>query len=215
MYDEANVFINRRDLINLIDVDSNTCHEIAILLTGNEKLNSATLQVRKLLPDTDVKSWRDLMPEVTLLEENMDVYMYFFMIIVLTALIFGIINTMLMAVLERVKELGMLMAVGMNKVRVFKMILLETVMLSVTGGIIGILLANAVVLFFNRKGIDLSLFAEGIEKFGFESIVYPIPDTGMSLTVACMVLITGIIAAIYPALKAIRLKPAEALHSDN
>jgi len=185
------------------------------LLTGNEILNSAALQIRNRFPGADVKTWREIMPEVTLIEENMDTYMYFFMLIVLTALIFGIVNTMLMAVLERVKELGMLMAVGMNKFRVFNMIVLETVMLSVTGGVIGIIIANGVVLLLYRKGIDLSLFAEGIEKMGYETMVYPLPDPGMAVKVALMVLLTGIIAAIYPAFRAVRLKPAEALHLDN
>lgn len=154
------------------------------------------------------------MPEVTLIEENMDTYMYFFMIIILGALIFGIINTMLMAVLERMKELGMLMAVGMNRLKIFKMIVLETAMLSVTGGFIGILVANAVIFLLYKKGIDLSFFAEGIERLGYESIVYPVPDLSMAIKVGLMVLFTGILAAIYPALKAIRLKPAEALHLD-
>lgn len=215
LYDESTVFIRKSDLINLIGIDSHAGHEIAVLLNENNQLGPATRKISSMFPDTDVKTWRELMPEVTLIEENMDTYMYFFMIIVLVALIFGIINTMLMAVLERVKELGMLMAVGMNKKRVFKMIVLETVMLSCTGGLAGILLANGVVLFFSRKGIDLSLFAEGIEKLGFESIVYPQPDTVMSMNVAFMFLITGIIASVYPAMKAIRLKPAEALHMDN
>jgi len=215
MYDEANVFVRRSDLVSLINIDSNACHEIAVLLDNNELLNQASGHIKEMFPGKDVKTWRELMPEVSLIEKNMDVYMYFFMIIVLVALIFGIINTMLMAVLERVKELGMLMAVGMNKMRVFRMIVLETVMLSITGGVIGIIIANVLVLVFNKRGIDLSLFAEGIEKMGYESIVYPVPDLGMTFTVAFMVLLTGIAAAIYPALRAVRLKPAEALHMDN
>lgn len=213
-YDESNVFIRRTDLINLLKTDTSASHEIAVLLTSNTLLDQGVSNIKKLVPGKDIKTWRQLMPEVTLIEENMDTYMYFFMIIILGALIFGIINTMLMAVLERMKELGMLMAVGMNRLKIFKMIVLETAMLSVTGGFIGILAANAVIFLLYKKGIDLSFFAEGIERLGYESIVYPVPDLSMAIKVGLMVLFTGILAAIYPALKAIRLKPAEALHLD-
>ena len=68
-----------------------------------------------------------------MVESSFGLTMFIFIGIILLALLFGIINTMLMAVLERTKELGMLMAIGMNKFRVFNMILMETVMLSIFG----------------------------------------------------------------------------------
>jgi ABC-type lipoprotein release transport system permease subunit len=214
-YDEANVFVRQSDLVALINLEENACHEIAILLTSNDLLNTASENLKGSSHGVEVSTWRDLMPEVNLVEESMDVYMYFFLGIVLVALIFGIINTMLMAVLERTKELGMLMAVGMNKMRVFLMILLETVLLSFTGGIIGMLIAYVVVIYSNHQGIDLSVFAEGYEKLGYESIIYPVSSMDIHIKVGLMVLITGTLAAIYPAWKAIQLEPAEALHMDN
>jgi ABC-type antimicrobial peptide transport system permease subunit len=149
-----------------------------------------------------------------MVEESMDISMYIFLGIVLLALIFGIINTMLMAVLERVKELGMLMAIGMNKVRVFLMIMLETVLLSFTGGIVGIITGYLITVLFYHKGINLSGLAEAYEKLGYETIIYPVPNFDIDLKVALMVLITGILAALYPAWRAIQLKPAEALRID-
>jgi ABC-type antimicrobial peptide transport system permease subunit len=187
---------------------------LAVLLKNNEQLEQIADIIRRVFPDADTKTWKEIMPEVNLVEESTDISMYFFLAIILLALIFGIINTMLMAVLERVKELGMLMAVGMNKVRVFLMILLETVFLSLTGGIIGIMAGYIVTVIFNHKGINLSRFAEAYEKLGYESMIYPVPNFDIDLKVTLMVLITGILAALYPAWKAIQLKPAEALHID-
>jgi ABC-type lipoprotein release transport system permease subunit len=167
MFDEANVFVRSDDLAALMESDSEICHEIAVFLDDGYDLAVAAGAISSAFPQTDVKTWRELMPEVTYMEETMDVFMYFFMLIILAALVFGIINTMLMAVLERPHELGMLMAVGMNRKRVFGMILLETVMLSLTGGIIGIAGAYSLVLFTYRKGIDLSFLADGIESMGY------------------------------------------------
>jgi ABC-type lipoprotein release transport system permease subunit len=214
MFDEMNVFVRCTDLCRLINLDPHAGHELAVLLDSHEQLESTVGVLRKSFPGLDVRTWRELMPEVSIVEESMDLTMYIFIGVVLLALISGIINTMLMAVLERLKELGMLMAIGMNRRRVFTMILLETVMLSLTGGSIGILAGYVVTVFFNRKGIDLSNFAEATEKLGYAATVYPATDLGIDLKVTVMVLITAILAALYPAWKAIRLRPAETLRLD-
>jgi len=214
VYDETNVFVRQNDLSNLIGLDNSSGHEVAILLSDNDRLDLVSMKISEAFPGLDTKSWREIMPEVSLVEESMDISMYVFLGIILAALIFGIINTMLMAVLERVKELGMLMAVGMNKLRVFFMILLETVLLSLTGGVVGIIAGYIVTVFFKHRGIDLSRWAEAYEKLGYETVIYPVTNLDIDLKVALMVLITGILASLYPAWKAIQLKPAEALRID-
>jgi ABC-type antimicrobial peptide transport system permease subunit len=140
--------------------------------------------------------------------------MYIFIMIILLALCFGIINTMLMAVLERVKEIGMLMAVGMNRRKVFMMIILESIMLTFSGGLLGIILGTAVTKYFETTPIDVSMFSEGLEKFGFGSQIYTSLQPDTLVTIGFLVIITGILSAIYPARKALKLNPAEATRSE-
>jgi ABC-type antimicrobial peptide transport system permease subunit len=136
-------------------------------------------------------------------------------LIALLALGFGIVNTMLMAVLERVKELGMLMAVGMNRKKVFFMIMLETVFLGLTGGVIGLALSYTAILATGITGIDLSgLYQEGLEAMGFASKVYPAIAPESLAEIIFLVLLTGILASVYPARKALKLNPSEALRVD-
>lgn len=214
VYDETNLFVRKGDLAGLIDLNPGSCQEIAILLQDDTALGETVSLIKSRFPDLDTRTWKELMPEVNLIVETMDIYMYFFMGVILAALVFGMINTMLMAVMERVKELGMLMAVGMNKFRVFLMILLETVLLCLTGGITGMVIGYFTILYFNHTGIDLAFFAEGIEKLGFESVVFPVSDYDIDIKIALMVLAAGILAAVYPAWKAIQLRPSEALRID-
>jgi ABC-type lipoprotein release transport system permease subunit len=216
MYDEMNVFIKSGDVANLIHIQPGKGHELAIMLKSNDtgELDKVAEQLKNDFPSLDVATWREIMPEVSIVEESMNLMMYIFMGIILAALIFGIINTMLMAVLDRVKELGMLMAIGMNKRKVFRMIMLETVLLTLTGGILGVVAGYLITVIFNYKGIDLSRWAEAYAKLGYDTVVYPVINADIALQVTIMVLITGILAAIYPAMKAIRLKPAEALRID-
>ena len=213
-FDENCVFVRKSDLSKVMDMSTNASQEIAVLLNNNDELQIAEQSLRSKLPNLDVKTWREIMPEVSLVESSFGLTMVIFIGIILLALLFGIINTMLMAVLERTKELGMLMAVGMNKTRVFTMIMLETVMLSLFGGFCGILLGWALNLYFGVKGIDLGTWSTAYKSMGFDTLVYTKLSLPISMEIAVMVIITGIIASIYPAMKALKLKPAEAIRID-
>jgi putative ABC transport system permease protein len=214
MYDEMNLFVLNTDLSHVMLFDKNNAHEIAILLDNNNVLDLEQNALTTEFADYDVKSWRELMPEVALVESSLDLSMYILMIIILLALLFGIINTMLMAVLERIKELGMLMAIGMNKKRIFGMIMIETILLSVVGGVMGIALGWAASEYFGINGIDLAAWAEAYSSLGYDTIIYPVLTLRDTAITTLMVLATGIIAAIYPAMKALKLKPAEAIRID-
>ena len=213
-YDEMKAFVRAEDIQRLVKLDSNAGHEIAILLNENGTEKKVAEQVRAMYPDTQVLAWTQLLPEMEMLNENMNLMLYIFVGIILLALGFGIVNTMLMVILERVKELGMLMAVGMNRARVFTMIVLETVFLSLTGGSIGILLAVVLTAITGKTGIDLSYWAQGLNSLGYDSVIYPEIGFDSVVAVTVLVIITGIVSAIYPARKAIKLNPAEAIRID-
>jgi putative ABC transport system permease protein len=214
VYEEMNVFVRKNDLTQLIGMDNASGHEIAVLLEDDRTYNDMQNKLSARYKNLDVKSWKEIMPEVSLVEESIDISMYLILGIILFALLFGIINTMLMAVLERVKELGMLMAVGMNKIRVFTMIMLETLLLAFTGCITGIILGYLFTVILMKTGIDLSAWGEAYERLGYDTVVYPVPDLFIAVKVTIMVFVTGLVAAIYPAIKALKLKPAEALRID-
>jgi len=214
MYDQTNIFVKTEDLTSLYGVEASAGHEIAVLLNHSDNVPAVLANLENKYSKYDVKEWRQIMPEVSMLESSLDISMYIFMIIILLALVFGIINTMLMAVLERTKELGMLMSIGMNKSRVFKMIMIETVFLSLIGGIVGIIMGAIVTIATANSGIDISFVSEGFGAMGYDSIVYPVLKIKNVIDVVIMVFITGILAAIYPALKALKLKPAEAIRID-
>ncbi|HPF93929.1 MAG TPA: ABC transporter permease [Tenuifilaceae bacterium] len=213
-YDEMKAFVRADDIRRLVGLDENAGHEIAVLLNENGTEKLIAKEISEMHPNLQVLTWTQLLPEMEMLNENMNLMLYIFVGIILLALGFGIVNTMLMVILERVKELGMLMAVGMNRLRVFTMIVLETVFLSLTGGIIGIVLAVMLTAITGKTGIDLSLWAQGLNSFGYDSVIYPEIGFDSIVGVTILVIITGVISAIYPARKAIKLKPAEAIRID-
>ena len=210
IFDEANIFVKRSDIAPHLGQEKAT-HEIAIYLNDPKTLDATTAALKADYPNDLVETYREISPDVKLYETNIDVSSALFTTIFMLALIFGIINTMLMAVLERTKELGMLMAVGMNKLKVFGMIVLETIMLGSIGAPIGLFLGWLTVSYFNSAGIDLSSYSSATEAYGFSSIIYPVADSGIYLQLMLSVVFTAILASIYPAFKATRLRPVEAM----
>lgn len=186
-------------------------HEIALLLENDEQVPQYRAQLQKRYPGLKVEAWYELSPELRYLNQMMNVFLYIFMGIIMLALAFGLVNTMLMAVLERSRELGMLMAIGMNKRKLFWMIVSETVMLALTGAVIGMILAYFSILLAGRFGIDLSMVEQGMASFGISAVLYPSSDIAYYPGIALMVIVFAVISAIYPARKALKLNPSEAI----
>ncbi|MDN5214250.1 FtsX-like permease family protein [Fulvivirgaceae bacterium BMA12] len=207
---ETVVMVNFRD-INKNLGDKNLVSEIAVYLNDVDKIEESQEAISSILPDYRVEKWDKLAPELSLIVQQSKTNVFILVTIFMTALIFGIINTMLMAVLERIKELGMLMAIGMNRIKVFTMIIIETIFLGLVACPVGLFLGHLTISYFNGNGFDLSDYSQGLEKFGYETVIYPIISGNHYFMLSMGIFITTIVASIYPALKAIKLKPAEAL----
>jgi len=212
-WDKTHVFVRNRDLIRVLEIPEDQAHEIVIRIGSFEDAPRIAQTLGASFPDLLVQDWEELSPYVKLMSGYMDTVMALFMVIILGALGFGIVNTMLMVVLERTKELGMLMAIGMTRIRIFLMILYETVFLALVGAVVGEILSVLVIRYFGRVGIDLTNYAEGMESVGYSAMTYPYLEPYRYLQITVLVFITAIVASIYPALKALKLEPAEAIRT--
>ncbi|TAL60223.1 MAG: ABC transporter permease [Bacteroidetes bacterium] len=208
--DEMNVYVRSSDLNRMLNTEG-AVHEIAILLKNGSKADPVKEELQSAFPALSVKTWKDLSPELELVINSFGEYMYIFVGIILLALTFGIVNTMLMTVLERVREIGMLMAIGMTRLRIFFMIMLEAIYLALVGGPLGLLTAYFTVQWTGKRGIDMSMFSEGLSEWGFSSVVYPKLAPGYYFPLTMMTVLTAVLSAIYPAIRALRLKPSEAI----
>jgi len=214
IYDEPNVFVKKSDLIALTGFDPENTSEIAILLNNTEETSQVTSLLKNKYPDLSILSWNELEPFLAGLSSMMDQMAYLLLIIILIAMAFGIINTMMMAVLERIKEIGMLMAVGMNKKKVFRMIMLETVFLALVGTLAGIIISSVTIYYTGLNGINFSKWAEGYESWGYSALVYPKLYFNFYIVMTILVIITAIISSVYPARKALKFNPAVAIREE-
>jgi len=160
--------------------------------------------------DADVQSWTELDTYLGLMLGVMDGFVLVWVIVIFLALSFGLVNTLMMAVFERVREIGLMQALGMKPSAILYQVLLESLLLLALGLLIGNILAIASVLPI-RDGLDLSVVAEGMEMMGVSSVLYPalkMKDLVMANTV---VIVLGILTSLLPAWRASQYRPVEAI----
>jgi len=214
MFEKGNVFVRNSDLKKLTGIAENDYQQLAVRISNIDQTDEITDKLSQKLPDLEVLSWKKIQPDLAMMTDMVIQFYVIFGVIILAALAFGIINTMLMVVLERTRELGMLTAIGMNKKKVFSMIMLESVFLSLIGAVAGMILSYIIISITGNTGINLAQSAEGFEALGYSSVVYPKIGAGFFVIVTILIIITGILSSIYPAMKALKLNPVEAIRAE-
>jgi ABC-type lipoprotein release transport system permease subunit len=170
----------------------------------------ASLHLKKPLTVLD---WNELMPGLRQSIEMDLISGLIFYLLLLLVVAFSILNTFLMAIFERTREFGVMMAIGTTPGRLTKILLIESMTMTLVGVIAGILLGSLVTIFFQSYGIDISGASELLSQFGITGRMYP-KLMGLSVVSGPLaVLAITFVTALYPALKVRRMRPVEAMRA--
>ncbi|MEJ2131246.1 MAG: FtsX-like permease family protein [Gammaproteobacteria bacterium] len=204
-------FTGRAALQALLDTDGVT--EVSVRVpAGDEGTEQKLLrEIEGALPDYDVADWKTLQPQAAAMTEYADMGVWIWYAIMLIALAFGLMNTLINAVLERVRELGLLHALGMRGGGIVMQVMIESLLIVGTGMIVGVLLGLALVEIF-ADGIDLTQWAEGMEFFSIRAVLVPSLQVADIVTICVLVMALGFVGSLYPAWRAVRLDPLDAMH---
>ena len=199
-------------LLGINDAVSLAC----VRLPDNTGMDSKTLNkvinaVRQNLPrDLRLLTWKDLLPLLKGYLGMFDRFMLLWYLVIFIAMAFGLVNTMLMAVLERTREFGLLKALGLTPARIIINVLLECLILLMIGLVAGNLLGFLTVYFFSG-GIDMGFMAQGSEFWGIGRMVVPFFTVKDVCYVNTVIMGLGVLVCLYPAIKAARITPVEAM----
>ena len=208
-YDEMNVFVQNKSIIKNLP-GFNGYHEMPILLSDIDLRGEVKKDLIPLSSDNIVEGWDDISKELAYANEMLSAVLYIFMMIILSGLSFGVINTMLMAILERRKEIGMLMSIGMNRYKIFMMISFETIFLSLIALPFGLITSYLIVEYYSVVGIDLSVVEAGLENFGVGTRLYFKVPNEEYFYVSLMVFVISIFSSVFPSIRALKINPVEA-----
>jgi putative ABC transport system permease protein len=218
-YEGRQVFVLRDELAALAGIPASAGHVIAVRLEdGVSRTEQMHEELTLLFPDTDVVKWNDMRPEIGFFFSYVGLLNTVIVGVILLALSLGVINTMLMIIIERTPELGVLRAIGMSNQRVGRMVFWETLFLLALGSLMSLLFSWVFLSWLNQVGIDMSVYVENYNSPAgeYQSIltmvprVHPVFAMADFLRVSLMVILTGLIAAIFPIRKALQINPAQA-----
>lgn len=211
-------------------IDNST---VDILMPVLQRLLSAENQVTKILLRTQegvsvdkiiselkakldpklykISPWGDIAPMLSQLVEFQQRMIFIVVIIVLAILGTGVLNTLMMSYIERIREFGLMKALGTKDRQVSLLLVFETLWLTFMGTFLGAGLGLGLVLFFGRHGINLSSFGKTFSNFLIGTTIYPKIYWDHVGTAILVVLCANLLAALYPAWKASKLEPMEAM----
>ncbi len=161
-------------------------------------------------PGSEVLPWMELESYLSSMMNMMDGFVLVWIIVIFLALSFGLINTLMMAVFERIREIGLMQALGMRPSSILYLILMESLLLLTLGLLTGNILAIASILPL-KEGIDLSAVAKGMEMMGAGSTLYPALKLRDLATANVVVIVLGLLTSLLPAWHASRYSPVEAI----
>jgi len=203
-----------RDDFDILFSTNNLIHEIAL----NSKGKLEAEEIQKLMSakaaGVAVETWKELMPTIAIMTEKMSVFMLtMFSLIFTIAASLGVMNTLVMSTYDRMKEFGIIRAIGATPWLIIRQVSLEAILLTFLASIIGTVIGLSIAIYLQVYGIDIS----GKGNLAFGGIVFdPIWRASVSLKSVflpvVLMMLTSIVASIYPASIAARIKPVEAIH---
>ena len=208
--EEAYVFAGRETVQRMLGIGDGVS-ELAVVGDDYRVVDPLAARVRAAIGEADeTLVWTELDEYLGTMLGVMDGFVLVWIIVIFLALSFGLINTLVMAVFERVREIGLMLALGMPPASILAQVIVESVLLLVLGLAIGNALSFASILPL-RDGIDISIVAEGMEWFGASSMLYPELELKDVITANVVVIVLGFLASISPAWRASRYEPVEAI----
>jgi len=185
--------------------------ELVVIADRRGRVDDLKQVIEASLPgNLEVRTWKESRPFLVYLVELFEQMGWFVYGAVFVAMAFGIANVLLMSVYERIREIGILMAIGMGPRRLVLGIVIESVLLTLLGVLIGLGLGT-LSIWLLRDGIDLSRWAEGLTAYGVGAKIVPVIRTEDLIVPTLVAFVTAVLASLWPALRAVHIRPADAV----
>jgi len=212
-FDKRTVFVRLKDAQALLayQPSSATAFQLYLSPTANVDAVADSLRAKLGRRDLEVLTWKERFPMLSLMQQAYDYSSIILVFILFAAIAFTVVNTFLMVIIERIREFGVMMANGLRPGQVRKLLYAEAIYIVLMGAALGVVPSFALIWYGKVHGFDMSSFSEGLSSFGIGSTVYLELNWGHILTGFGMILFVVLLATVYPAIKASRLNPVEAL----
>lgn len=216
--DTAGAFVALSDLQELIVMDDQV-HQLVLLARDERRIEAYVEEVKATLDGRDllIQPWWEASPQTAQMMEMQDVGAVMLLGVVFLVAAFGVVNTMLMSVFERTRELGVLRAIGLRPWRLVVLVVVESVMLAGVAGAMGLAMGGVLDWYLVVHGIDFSSSLEGgfdFQGMTFDPVMKGIVRPDRIVMIAVALLVVAALASLWPAYRAATLRPVESLRAE-
>lgn len=208
--DERAVFIDLQTARRLLQVNEGAS-QISIMVKEQKQLSSTIKNLQQHYPHLDILSWDAVYPALLQSRQMMKIFNLITSLIVFLIAGIGIFGVMMVSVLERLREFGVMLAVGTKQMQIFLVVVIEAFCMSLIGYAIGALLGGTTLFYYMRKGLDLRIFSEGLEAFGIDTLVYAIIRPEYFITAFLAIFFASFCSVLYPIWVLKRSQPIESI----
>lgn len=209
--DEIAVFISQKQAKSMLAVTSGATH-ISLMLHNEEDTHQLQVQLQKRFPMLDIYRWDEIYPALLQGRVMMEGFNLVISLLIFCIAGLGIFAVILVSVLERIREFGILLAIGTSFNQIRAMVLGESFFLGFSGFITGSILGSLSLIYLKKYGLDLTMFGEGLEAFGVDTIVYAIIKPSYYTTSFCSVFIATLLSVLLPLRILKKAQPIQAIN---
>ncbi|MBU1667314.1 FtsX-like permease family protein [bacterium] len=208
--DNRAIYVEKSQLYTFLNVPKT--HAIQIAVRGENAQLYQT--IKKRYPNLDVLNFLELNPMMQQMEDIMVIFNGVTFIIVMLVVFMGILGVMYVSILDRIREFGIMLSIGMHYRYIRMQILLEALLVGVIGYLSGALLGVLILLYLKNNGIDLSAFADGLESFGMNTTIYGHIKLSYFTTTLVAIVTASLLSVWLPLRRIKKLNPIEVIKAN-
>ena len=213
-YDRSHIFLHMDAVRALAGFAPTEVSTISINLQTSENVEPAADSLRSALDghDLEILTWQERSPMLMMMDEMMNLTNVLLVVILFSAIGFTLINSFIMVIFERIREIGIMAAGGVRPGQVRLLLFLEAAFVALLGIGVGTVLSGGLISWWSTVGLDLSMFAEGLSRFGAGAVIYPRVSAERMVNGFSLILIMVFLSVLYPAIKASKFKIVDAMN---
>ncbi len=210
--DESALYISREKTAEFLSISPNSATQIAL---RSDEINTEALKskIEKKYPELSVYTFAELYPQLKQMQDMMDVFNGITFFIVMIVVFIGILGVMYVSILDRIREFGILLSIGYAYRYIRLQLMIEALLLGLAGYLLGLFVGLMILGYLTYQGMDLSLFADGLESFGMDSVLYATIKSSYFISTFFAIIIASLLSAILPLRKIKKLNPVEVIRS--
>lgn len=212
--DDLAIFVSQEKSRAITALEKNESTEIALRLKEGEDIGLFQSKLEKKWPGLEIYSWKELYPALEQMQVMTNVFNGITFAIVMMMVFIGILGVMFVSILERIREFGILLAIGEPYRFLRTQVIYEALILGVGGYIFGVVAGSSALLYLQSYGLDLSRFSAGLAEFGMASILYAAIKFHYFTTTFAAIVLAGLLSVVFPLRRLKILNPIEVIQGD-